>query len=174
MLAGNAYYVPPSFESIQTITVGSGGSSSISFTSIPSTYKHLQIRAIMRDSGSSDSNCTLRFNSDSGSNYSYHGLNGDGSSVYANNGTSQTGIQLNYYYYGSYYGVGITDILDYADTNKYKSLRTLSGWNRNAAGWINLRSANWRSTSAISTITITPDANAFGQYTQFALYGIKG
>ena len=55
-----------SYESIATVTVGAGGSSSISFTSIPSTYKHLQIRAITRDTGTSYiNNLAGYFNTDS-------------------------------------------------------------------------------------------------------------
>ena len=46
-LAGNAGYVPPSYESIQTTTLSSS-QSTISFTSIPATFKHLQIRCIAR------------------------------------------------------------------------------------------------------------------------------
>lgn len=48
MLAGNSFWNPwsPStdYDSIATTTVGAGGAASITFSSIPSTYQHLQIR----------------------------------------------------------------------------------------------------------------------------------
>ena len=78
-----------SYESIQTVTVGSGGSSTISFTSIPQTYKHLQIRGIGRsDAASGLSWSYLKFNGDGGTNYVSHYLQGNGS------GTASTGALL--------------------------------------------------------------------------------
>ena len=68
------------FESIATVTVGGTAQSTISFTSIPSTFTHLQIRGIARDSGSlAYSYFGVRFNSDSGSNYRDHYMFGNGS-----------------------------------------------------------------------------------------------
>lgn len=74
-----------SFESIATVTVGSGGSSSVTFSSIPSTYTHLQIRGILRDQRATYGNSgpLVQFNSDTGSNYSWHDIYGDGSSAVA-------------------------------------------------------------------------------------------
>ena len=81
MLAGNAAYNPSSYESVATVTVGAGGSSSISFTSIPSTYKHLQLR-ISGLAGAADA--YLYLNSDTtNSNYYMHSLYGNGSSAQA-------------------------------------------------------------------------------------------
>ena len=47
LLAGNAYYVPPAFQPIATVAVGSGGTSTITFSSIPNTYAHLQILSLI-------------------------------------------------------------------------------------------------------------------------------
>ena len=90
--------VPPaatSFESIATVTVSGSNVSSITFSSIPGTYTHLQIRAFMV-SGLSANN-QWRFNGDSGNNYTWHQLQGDGSgaSVYASNPTSNPPWGLN-------------------------------------------------------------------------------
>ena len=75
-----------SYESIQTVTVGAGGSASVTFSSIPATYKHLQIRGILRSSYSpSNTSMRLTFNSDTGNNYSSHFLMSTGSSVTAGN-----------------------------------------------------------------------------------------
>ena len=70
-----------SYESISTVTVGSGGAADVTFSSIPATYKHLQIRGISRNSGSGISIGRVRFNSDTGTNYARHTLEGDGSSA---------------------------------------------------------------------------------------------
>ena len=69
----------------------------------------------------------------------------------------------------------IIDILDYTNTNKYKTVRNLGGFDTNSAqyGYISLGSVSWRNTNAITSISFTLDGNNFTQYTQFALYGIK-
>lgn len=172
-----------SYESIATVTVGGTSQSSISFTSIPSTFKHLQLRAISKtnrnDAGEYQTTLNMRFNSDSGSNYSYHRLIGNGSSISATGGGS---VPYMYFYFGSSvtnpantFGVGVYDILDYANTNKYKTVRVLSGVEDNTYGTINLGSGAWLNTNAVTSISLIIDsANDFTQYTQFALYGIKG
>ena len=174
--------VTSSYESIATVTVGSGGSSSISFTSIPATYTHLQIRIIARSAatGTGGLETQMQFNSDSGTNYvAYHQVYGDGASVAAASSVSQTNIAPLYTLKNgntaSAFDAGIIDILDYANTNKYKTTRSLHGYDTNGAGYIILRSGLWMSTSAISSISfVTQDSSNYVQYTQFALYGIKG
>ncbi len=163
--------VPNSYESIATVTVGGGGSSSISFTSIPSTYAHLQIRITEAYSGSGF-NPRVRFNSDTGSNYSWHYVLGDGTSASAGAGASVTSMFLNSNTALSTMTVHIIDILDYVNTNKYKTIRVLDGYDANGSGYIDLWSGNWRNTSAITNITI--DGGTFAQYSSFALYGIRG
>lgn len=171
-----------SYESIATVTVGSGGSASISFTSIPATYTHLQIRAIIRGTASATNvDSIIRFNNDStiGNYYYYHQLYGDGSSATSNNANSDTTATL--YSFApaanataSVFGGSVLDILDYSNTNKYKTTRSLHGYDNNGNGFIILRSGLWMQTSAINRIDLTPSSNNFAQYSQFALYGIKG
>ena len=169
-----------SYESIQTVTVGGGGSSAVDFTSIPSTYKHLQIRAISRDNRVSTANSVLiRMNSDSGANYAYHSVNGDGSSASATGLASQTEtygyVNTSASSTSSVFAAAVIDVLDYADTNKNKTIRTLGGNDQNGSGFVRLASGLWRSTAAITTIRLYPDNSAsFAQYSSFALYGIKG
>lgn len=175
MLAGNTTWNPWSptgaYDSIATVTVGSGGASSITFNSIPSTYKHLQIRGIAQESGSQIS---LRFNGDTGANYSFHNLSGFGT-VAAGAGTSQSQIFLNFYVAVSPSApfAFIIDVLDYADTNKYKTLRSLNGTDLNGDGVVELVSGSWRNTAAINSITIYDSGANLGQYSTFALYGVK-
>ena len=76
----------------------------------------------------------------------------------------------------SAFGPLVFDVLDYADTNKYKTGRSLFGSDGNGSGWIMLSSGNWRNTAAITTIQLRPSAggNTFVTNSSFALYGIKG
>ena len=169
-----------SYESIATVTVGSGGASSVSFTSIPSTYKHLQIRGIGRAANATtDENFILQFNNDTGANYSLHNLYGTGSTVGANASTNFTASYFSRVSGNnsgaSIFGVAVADILDYADTNKYKTVRSLSGHDQNGSGYVTLMSGNWRSTTAVTTITIKNESGSnISEYSQYALYGIKG
>ena len=173
---------PTSYESIATVTVGSGGSSSIAFSSIPSTFKHLQIRALSR-TNRADTNdfLTMRFNSDSGSNYAYHSLYGNGSSAAANDTGTSTGTPWSAVTAGnsagaSMFGAQVWDVLDYQNTNKYKTVRALTGTDQNGTtGRIYFISNLWQSTSAVNAITITATSGtALQEYSKFALYGIKG
>jgi len=163
-----------SYESIATVTVGSGGNATINFTSIPATYTHLQLRTFTNNSSSL--NTRTRFNSDTGSNYSRHFIAGDGSIVETGAATSSDAIfDLTFASNVSdIFFAGVIDILDYANTNKYKTVRSLTGWDTNGGGSIHLRSGAWYSTSAITSITITANSGSFSQYSSFALYGIKG
>ena len=173
---------PSSYESIATAQ-GNNSSPTITFSSIPSTYQHLQLRYIGRDdrSGVTTDAFLCRFNSDTGSNYvEYHLLQGDGSSASsAVSGTPSTNILLGSIpaasALASSVAVGVVDILDYANTNKYKTTRNLMGFDYNGSGTIRLISGLWMSTSAINSITLTTGTSSNWQGdTQFALYGIKG
>lgn len=164
-----------SYESIATTTVGSGGTATITFSSIPGTFTHLQIRYIARNSSLS-SNTIMRFNGDSGSNYSTHYLLGNGSTASAAAETSSTYIYTDILSATSTsYAPAIVDILDYANTNKYKTARSLAGLDMNGSGTVWLVSGSWRNTAAITSITLSIGASFnFAEYSQFALYGIKG
>ena len=181
-LDGNSAYMPSSYESISTVTVGAGGSSSISFTSIPSTYKHLQVRMLSRSTrGAATADAWFQINSDTGSNYAHHDLSGNGSAASAGNSSGTTNI---YYCFtianipastatSGIFGGQVLDILDYASTSKYKTTRMLGGFDANGSGSVYLSSGLWQSTSAINSLTFYTISN-WAQYTQFALYGVKG
>lgn len=164
-----------SYESIATVSVGSGGSSSISFSSIPSTYKHLQIRAFHIATTSGDYDFSFQFNSDTSANYTKHQIGGNGSSAFATGTANTSTIPGGFMQYAQVGGT-IIDVLEYANTNIYKTARVLTGSDTNGNGAVGLRSGQWRSTSAISSIVFTPTSGAtgFAQYSQFALYGIRG
>jgi hypothetical protein len=158
---------------------GTGSSGTITFTTIPSTYKHLQIRALGRsDYAGANVQIAVRFNSDTAANYSGHYLVGNGSTATASGAGGTTfgegGQVTAATSSASVMGTAVIDILDYADTNKYKTLRSLSGFDANGSGQILLTSGSWRSTSAITSITLLAGAGNWTTDTRFALYGIKG
>lgn len=165
-----------SYESIATVTA-SGGETSFTFSSVPSTYKHLQIRGFAMRNSFSSIDIALQFNSDTGSNYAYHNLYGDGSSVSAAGITSYTGIKAGIgggSTVASTFGGVIVDIHDYASTSKNKTTRSFSGIDKNGSGSVWLNSGLWMNTAAISTIKVYFFGDAVASGTTFALYGIKG
>ena len=159
-----------SYESIATYTA-TGSVSTVSFTSIPSTYKHLQIRcAVLTTAGG----INIQYNSDTGSNYTYHQLYGTGAgSAVANAGTAQTSGYIGFNNAaGSNPTAIVCDVLDYQNTNKYKTHRSLAGTSTNSTdGTLTFFSGLWLNTAAVSSIDIK---GTFSQYSSFALYGIKG
>lgn len=154
------------YESIQTVTVGAGGVSNVEFTSIPSTYKHLQVRVSVSDGGS-----LVQLNSDTGTNYKRHYLYADGTSGYAGSGGATNGLSFLSFGNSSSFAANIIDILDYTNTNKYKTLRNLSGVDYSGSGELFIVSGLWLSTSAVTSIKFS--GNTIAQGSTFALYGIK-
>jgi hypothetical protein len=168
------HLVPPnSYASIATQTVGSGGASSITFSSIPSTYTHLEFRYLLKPSTGGYQYLNATLNGDSGANYSYHFLVGEGTSPAA----AGVGTSASLFRFGATdstnFGVGVISIFDYSNTNKYKTIRELFGYDSNGTGAIYLTSGAYYSTSAINSITVVPSSGSFVQYSQIALYGVK-
>ena len=173
------------FESIATLNP-TGGAASAEFTSIPSTYQHLQIRGIIHDDFATDKapntgfDVNFQFNSDTGNNYDRHHLYGNGSSAVAAGATNTSIITLpgtNQISTANYMSVMILDIHDYADTSKYTTTRCFNGADANGTGTTNrvvaLNSGLYRSTNAITSIKLIAYGTGFVAGTQFALYGIK-
>jgi hypothetical protein len=160
-----------SYESIATVT-GTGSSSSVTFTSIPSTYKHLQVRMSAINSFGS---LYMRVNGDTGTNYSRHYLYGNGSAVYAAGAASSSLIYLNPNGGNTTSPQGgIIDIQEYANTSMNKTVRAFIGVDMNGSGSVWLASGAWLSTSAVTSLTFAFDANNILTGSTFALYGIKG
>jgi hypothetical protein len=180
IIASSILKVTNSYESIATVTLGTAASS-ITISSIPSTYKHLQIRSIARSarSGVFLDGLYMQFNSDTAANYSSHVLYGNGSSAASFAITSTSTPQSGAGIAGStasanVFGASVIDILEYANTNIYKTVRNLSGIDTNGSGELDFGSMNWRSTSAINSIRFFNESGTnFQVGTQFALYGIK-
>ena len=167
------------FESIATTTLGTN-TASVTFSSIPATYTHLQIRFIARDTRAVLlEGFVVQFNGDTAGNYSDHTLYGDGSSAGAFSNTSPTFMSpypiASANATASVFGISVVDILDYANTNKYKTIRVISGYDDDGQGGVQLSSGNWRNAAAITSITVLPGiGTTISEYSSFALYGIKG
>jgi len=184
---------PMNFYSIATATVTSGGSGgAITFSSIPSTYTHLQLRFYAQGNYGADNQSgaiNIQFNGDTAGNYYFHGMNMN----YSNGAVGSYAVGPAGYLMPSTMalsssnqanmGVGICDIFDYTNTNKYKTIRGISGNNNNSsignssyALDASYLSGVWNSTSAISSISVY---NPNGSQLQFnvgsviALYGVK-
>jgi hypothetical protein len=169
--------VTSSYESIATVSLGSS-QTTISFSSIPSTYKHLQLRFIARSTRvNAGDYMNMRFNSDSSSIYAKHHLAGDGSGAGAGAQSSAAQIELNRISAANatsgVFGAGVIDLLDYANTSKNKTARALIAYDNNGSGEIYFQSGLWASTTAVNAISFTCN-NDFAANSQFALYGIKG
>jgi subtilisin family serine protease len=165
--------ITSSYESIATVTVGSGGQASVSFTSIPATFTHLQIRGISKNTTAS-TDCNITINSGTAAAYR-HQLLGDGSATSALANSGNAFIVMTAGSGGAnIFDASVIDFLDYTSTNKNRVARALSGRDLNGSGLLSFGSALWTTTTAISEISITPFSGNIAQYSSFALYGIKG
>jgi hypothetical protein len=188
----SGHLITSNFYSIQTVTVSGTSTTSISFSSIPQTYKSLQLRILsgIYDSGVTQAQVSqnyVQFNGDTGNNYTMHYLYGNSASTVAagnsvGNNVIYTGYKTNNYTgttSGTAVSMGVTiiDIIDYSNTSKYKTLKYIGGANNNdSSGYsaITIGSGLWLSTSAITSM-LFPNyfGGTFYPGTTFALYGIN-
>lgn len=162
-----------SYESIATAT-GTGSSGTITFSSIPSTFKHLQVRIHqITASGTNDINMTM--NNDSAANYVVHYLYGTGAAASAAGFTAMNFIKAAGIYdtaTTTQANVSIINILDYGSTTKNKTARIFEGVDKNGSGSVSVDSGLWLSTSAVNRLDFTSSSN-YATTTTIALYGIK-
>jgi len=171
------------YDSIATATVANGTTQTITFSSIPATYTHLQLRYIIRTDRSDDYQDAIgmRFNSDTGSNYYRQRLETENAGGAVAGVSSGTDAQ--YHFMGAsalcssgVFASGTVDIVDYANTSKYKTTKSLAGTLNSATqNWMGFESSIWLSTAAVNTIALKVN---YGTYyaigSTIALYGIKG
>jgi hypothetical protein len=171
------------YESIASAT-GTGSSGTITFSSIPATYQHLQIRVLARSdyNAASDNDLVfLRLNGNTGTNYAQHELRGDGSAVTAGAGTGNTLMTMGYLARSNntanVHSVLIIDIHDYASSTKNTTVRSFGGFDSNASGTYNgrigLHSGLFINTDAVTSLSVISAGGNFTNTTSISLYGIK-
>jgi hypothetical protein len=158
----------------------STATSTITFSNIPSTYQHLQIRGMSRGTVAQNEMQTFyQFNGDTAGNYSWHIMRGDGSSALTAGSAGDSSAtaqarQAAANAAANTFGVFVTDIYDYKTTSKYKTARTISGVDLNGSGQVYYTTGAWKNNSAITSILIgINDGGNFAVGSQFTLYGIK-
>lgn len=166
------------FELISTTILGTAAAS-VTFSSIASTYTHLQIRYTARSSSTGGDNIRMQMNADTGNNYSVHYLFGNGSSVSSGNAAPWNTAVYALMPYSTQtadvWGAGIIDILDYRSTSKNKTVRGMSGKVVSGDYNIYLQSGAWLSTSAITELRIYLGTGSnIVAGSRFSLYGVRG
>jgi len=171
--------MPLTYYEIASVTVGSGGASSIDFTSIPATYTDLVIKLSCRIGSSADRDGVfLTFNNNT-SSYSFRRVYGfdSGSSASdaassqssiavgnttANNATSNTFGNHEFY------------IPNYAGSNNKSLNSDAVAENNSSTSWqVTMAAGLWSNSAAINRVTLTPGSSSFVQHTTATIYGIK-
>ena len=166
-------------------TLISTNTASVTFSNLNtySAYKHLQIRAVARTARTAFSldAIDLQFNGDTANNYAWHSLVGNGSSVTSFaaptslNPSAMTVAQISSNLAPSgAFGAGVIDILDFSNTSKNTTIRSLAGYfSDSSRREISLRSGVWLNTAAVTSLTLKGQSDSFVSGTRFSLYGIK-
>ena len=170
------------YDSLAAVTLSSTAST-VTFSDIPSGYKHLEIRGIARGTRNGEyDRVDYRFNGDTGSNYSRHlilsdwGVNTPSSYTYTNQNILAAAYIAGATSVSNTFGGFVLSIMDYASTTKYKTARTIGGATNNGSGsYVSVTSGVYRSLDPINSITIGPieEGSSLAAYSSIALYGVK-
>ena len=154
------------YEKIATNTLGSA-TASVTFSSIAGTYTDLVVA--INGATTADTSAFVRFNSDTGSNYSYTEMNGNGTSAASSRGSNQSET-----FFGnprtSYSFQANLSINNYSNSTTYKTFLSRSG---NSTGWTFAVVGLWRNTAAITSVTFLASGTTWVSGSTFTLYGIK-
>jgi hypothetical protein len=166
MAAGNTY------TQIASTTLGSAAAT-VTFSSIPGTYTDLVLLTAASNTGGNGNGLAIQFNTDTASNYSKTYLYGDGTSVVSGRGTSQTNISISNMPISStgVFGAGVANIQNYSNATTYKTVVSRGGA-ANTGMIVIAYVGLWRSTAAITTITLFSDTGNLATGSTFSLYGI--
>jgi hypothetical protein len=168
--------MPNTYTLLETITVGAAGASSVTFNSIPQTgYTDLVIKASVRSTVAEDG-FGPRFNSDSGSNYTYRAVVGQGASASSFSGTSTylpIGRMSESGYTANTFGNCEFYIPNYVSSNQKSVSVDAVNENNATTARAQLAAGLWSGTAAITTVQFIPGAGAFAQYSTFSLYGVS-
>jgi len=172
-----------SYELIQS-SILTSTATSVTFSSIPQDYKHLQLRVVSKTGGTSNNfeNWLATYNNVSTSNQSAHFLFGDGSNVYSSAITNWdqqfvgvTATSSSTTFNANEFATSIIDVLDYSSTTKNKTTRSFTGVTGGTSGKrVALYSSLLQSTTAITSIRLDASSVNWAIGSRFSLYGIKG
>jgi len=180
-----------SFQSIATVTA-TGSETALTFSSIPQTFDHLQIRGIGQRSGSGGVGIHgLTINgSSTAADYSYHLTSNAAGGNYLLTTTELTTGAVYTQARGTHVPMSaniannfawmIADITGYSETTKTKAIRTAGGYTYNGTafsgyyGHMGFASNYYDSTSAITSISVNLCGDTFSAGSTYSLYGIKG
>jgi len=172
--------MPDTFVKIATVTVGSGGAASMDFTSIPSTYTDLLIYHSCRvNDAANAADMNIQFNADTGANYSFRRLTGDGSAAASGSGSSNAlfylaGLGTGTSATANTFGNTMVYIPNYTSSNQKSGSYDGVSENNGTAGFDHLGAVIYTGTSAISSIKLRAySGNNILQYSTATLYGIS-
>jgi len=155
----------PTYTPLATVTLGSSASS-VTFSSIPATYRDLII-VLDGTSSQTDSGC-VRFNGDSGNNYSTVLMGGNGSTTFSDSIPNSS---------KAFFGTKFTNrtnaiiqVMDYSATDKHKTFLARESTAQNE---VRADCARWANTAAITSIELSHfGATNFSTGSTFSLYGV--
>ena len=170
--------VPTSEYLIATTVVGATPAESVEFdvSDYAGVYKHLQIVGVARSTRASTSDgLRIQLNGDTGSNYVYHALRGDGSSVISYDALSRTAMSFDTMpaasSTASAFGAFVVDLLDFSDSNKNTTARSLGGF-AGTGNELALGSSLWLNTAAVTSITLFAGFGDLVTGSRFSIYGV--
>lgn len=175
--AGATPLLDSDYELIST-AFGTGSSGVIDFTSIPSTYKHLQIRFTAKNT-ISGRQITLTMNGITSISYvGLHSISGNGTAFVSGAQSNQQSVihsdaNADSSSAAAVASAGIIEILDYASSSKNTTVRTFYG-NLSDVTLVYLREGVLNNTATINQVTINATGGNFTTISRFSLYGIKG
>jgi hypothetical protein len=164
------------YEPISTQTLSSA-QSSVTFSSIPGTYTDLILVVDAKTATTANSDIILRFNSDTGTNYSWTYMYGSGVISASGRNSNENGSRINYFVTPGVTNWGfnsITQIMNYSNSTTYKTHLTRDNSNASDSSYKGTEAivGLWRSTAAITSITIVPSGQNFASGAILTLYGI--
>jgi hypothetical protein len=165
--------MPSTYEPIATQTLGSAAAT-ITFSSIPSTYTDLRL-VVVHKLATSDGFLDLTFNSDTSALYSETNLQGNGSAASSTVASGQTKIRNAFYSYLNWWALSEMDLFSYAGSTNKTALISTTADDNDTENYISIvKSVGlYRSTTAISSLTLTGVNSNINTGTTASLYGIK-
>jgi hypothetical protein len=168
------------YELISTQVLGTAVATvSFDVSGLGSTYRHLQLRMVTRQTGSFGLvSSTVQFNSDTSAVYAWHRLFGQSPTAVI----GQASINQNNFLISGVpdsaqaanaFGGAIVDLFDFASTTKFKTAKALAGASA-TNGEIHMQSGLYRSTNAITSIGITAQSTNHAIGSRFSIYGMRG